>query len=80
MKTNKEHIKEELRELQAENLLNQLNQSADIPEGYFENLSIDFLKTLNALEVKAPTKKVSLRNVFLSVSIAATLLMLLAGA
>lgn len=78
MKKNKEHIVEELQELQAENLLKHKESMQDIPADYFENLSKDFLASVQGKEDKAPTKTVSFRKVFLSLSIAAALLVLLA--
>lgn len=74
MKMNKENIIEELQDLKAENLLNQMEASQDIPADYFENLSKDFLAKVKAEESKVPAKKVSIRRFFLPFSIAAALL------
>jgi hypothetical protein len=78
MKTNKKHIIEELQELKAESLLSQFNENQDMPEGYFENLSTDFLANISKEENKVQTKIVSIRKIFLTTSMAATLLVLLA--
>ena len=78
MKTNKKHIIEELQELKAESLLSQFNENQDMPEGYFENLSTDFLANISKEENKVQTKIVSIRKIFLTTSIAAALFVLLA--
>lgn len=77
MKTNKKHIIEELQELKAESLLSQFMENQDMPEGYFENLSTDFLANISKEENKVQTKIVSIRKIFLTTSIAAALFVLL---
>tara|TARA_B110000495_G_C22740438_1_gene434136 strand:+ start:63 stop:518 length:456 start_codon:yes stop_codon:yes gene_type:complete len=78
MKINKAHLKEELQELKAEKLLSQLEENQDIPVAYFENLSSDFLVKIKQEEVAGLTRKGRIRKLFLSVSIAAALLIFLA--
>lgn len=78
MKTNKEHIIEELQELKAGSLLNQFEDRQDIPEGYFENLSKDFTVNIDVAEKNIKIKKVSIRKIFFSISVAAALLILIA--
>lgn len=78
MKTNKDHIIEELQELKAGSLLNQFEDRQDIPEGYFENLSKDFTVNIDVAEKNIKIKKVSIRKIFFSISIAAALLILIA--
>lgn len=78
MKTNKEHIIDELQDLKAEKLLNQFEANQEIPEGYFENLSKNFIATVAVEQIKTPTKIVNIKKLFLTVSVAAALLILLA--
>jgi len=76
MKTNKEHIKKELLELKANRLLTHLDENQDIPNDYFDTLSAQVFEKIKQTETK--TNKVRIKKIFLPLSIAATLLVLIA--
>lgn len=77
MNTENENIKKELLEIEANQLLNQIEKNQDIPKDYFNNLSSNVFDKISNIKVEKKRNKFSIIKIF-PYALAASLVLLFA--